>query len=83
LALGWADRVLGGTFGLVKAILIASLLLVPLTTFLPKESSLIRDSVLTPYVMTISEKIVVIVPKEMKKKFADNIKPLKEAWKKP
>jgi len=82
LELGWADRVLGGIFGLIKAVLIASVLLVPLAAFLPKEASLVRNSFLAPYIMTISEKIVLVVPKEMKEKFADNIKPLKEAWKK-
>lgn len=82
LELGWADRILGGVFGFFKAVLIVTLLLVPLTTFLPKDALLIRHSFLAPHVMTISEKMVLLVPKEMKEKFAENIKPLKEAWKK-
>jgi membrane protein required for colicin V production len=81
VTLGWADRVLGGTFGLVKAILIVSVLLVPLLTFLPQKSPVIRDSLLAPYVSIISEKMVAIVPTEMKKKFGDNVKALREAWK--
>jgi membrane protein required for colicin V production len=80
ISLGWADRVLGGVFGLLKAVLIASVLLIPLTTFLPKDASLVRDSLLAPHVMTITKKIVIIVPEEMKKQFADNIESLKEAW---
>jgi membrane protein required for colicin V production len=82
-ALGWADRILGGTFGLVKAILIVSVFLVPLTTFLPQKSPFIKDSFLAPYVCIISEKMVTIVPKEMKQKFGDNISALREAWKNP
>ena len=82
VALGWADRILGGIFGFVKAVLIASVLLVPLTTFLPPKSPVIKDSLLAPHVTTLSEKMVVVVPKEMKKKFGDNINALKEAWKK-
>jgi len=82
ISLGWADRILGATFGLLKAVLIVSVLLVPLATFLPKESSLIKNSLLAPYVITITQKIVIVVPEEMKQKFSDNIESLKEAWKK-
>jgi len=81
-ALGWADRILGGTFGLVKAALIVSVLLVAFTTFLPKKSPVIKDSLLAPHMTTISEKMVAMVPEKMKKKFGDNINALKEAWKK-
>lgn len=82
VAMGWADRILGGTFGFVKAVLIVSVLLVPLTTFLPKRSPFIKNSFLAPRVSAISEKMVAVVPKEMKQKFNDNINVLKKAWKK-
>lgn len=82
VALGWFDRIFGGTFGLVKALLIVSVLLVPLTTFLPQKSSVIKDSCLAPHVSTLSEKMIALVPKEMKQRFGDNIKALKDTWKK-
>ncbi len=82
VALGWADRILGAIFGLVKAILIISVLLVPLMTFLPQKSPVMKDSLLAPYVSIISEKIVAVVPTDMKQQFGDNINALKEAWKK-
>jgi len=66
----------------VKAVLIVSVLLVALTTFLPQKSPVIKDSLLAPHVSTVSEKMVAVVPKEMKQKFGDNINALKEAWKK-
>lgn len=81
VALGWADRILGATFGFMKAVLIISVLLVPLTTFLPKKSTVVKDSLLAPYVIIISEKIVAIVPTEMKQKFGENIKVLRKDWK--
>jgi membrane protein required for colicin V production len=81
VALGWADRILGGTLGIVKAVLIASVLLVPLTTFLPQKPPVIKDSFFARHVSTLSEKMVAVVPKEMKQKFGDNIDALKEAWK--
>ena len=81
-AFGWADRILGGTFAIVKAVLIVSVLLVALTTFLSKNSPLIKNSVLAPHVSTLAEKMAMAVPKEMKEKFRDNIKTLKASWKK-
>jgi membrane protein required for colicin V production len=80
--LGWADRILGGTFAAVKAVLIASVLLVALTTFLPRNSPVIRDSVLAPRISFVGEKLIAVIPKQMKEKFGDNIKSLKETWKK-
>ena len=82
VALGWADRLLGATFGFVKAVLIVSVLLVSLTAFLPKKSPVIKDSFLAPHLSTLSEKIDGVVPEEMKEKFGDNIKELKKTWKK-
>jgi membrane protein required for colicin V production len=81
VALGWIDRVLGAIFGFVKAILIVSVLLVPLTTYLPQKSPVIRESLLAPYVTKISQVFVTVVPKDMKKKFGENINALKETWK--
>ena len=46
--LGWFDRLAGALFGAVKAILIVSVLLIALTTFLPKGSPIIKDSLLSP-----------------------------------
>lgn len=79
---GWADRILGATFAIVKAVLIVSVLLLALTSFLPSNSPVMRDSILAPHVSTISEKFVAVVPKEMKEKFRNNIKSLKASWKK-
>jgi membrane protein required for colicin V production len=79
--LRWAERVLGGTIGVVKAFLIVAGLLVALTTFLPKNSALLKNSHLSPCVTIASEKMVVVIPKAMKEKFQNNIKALKQSWK--
>jgi membrane protein required for colicin V production len=81
-AVGWADRILGGAFALIKAVLIVSVLLIPLAAFLPKDSAIIRHSRIAPHVTSTSEKMVATVPLEMKEKFQNNIKALKESWKK-
>jgi len=79
-ALGWMDHILGGAFGIAKALLIVSVLLVGLTVFLPKNSPFISNSLLVPHVSIISEKMATVIPKEMKAKFRRNIRALKGSW---
>jgi len=79
--LGWFDRIFGAGFGVVKGILIASVLLFTFTAFLPQGSSLIKNSVISPYMATISEKMSGFVTKELNRSFTLNNKGLREFWK--
>ena len=81
--LGWIDRACGLGFGLVKGLLIVTVLFIILTTFLPKGAALIKKSILAPHVIWISEKMVNVVPKEMKKDFFGKLDEFKKAWKIP
>ena len=81
--LGWIDRACGLGFGLVKGLLIVTVLFIILTTFLPKGAPLIKKSILAPHVIWISEKMVNVVPKEMKKDFFTKLDEFKKAWKIP
>ncbi len=81
-ALGLIDRICGGGFGMIKGILIVSVLLFAFTTFLPKNASIIKDSLLSPHVTMVSEKLAKVVPKDMRDQFSDKIDELKKAWKK-
>jgi membrane protein required for colicin V production len=78
--LGWIDRLFGAMFGMTKAILIASVLLIALTSFLPRERSIIETSILAPHVAMISEKMAKVISKDMKKEFQSNILDLKKHW---
>ena len=78
---GWADRICGTGFGLIKGVLIVSVLLIAFTTFLPKGAPVIKNSLLAPHVRMVSEKMVKVVPKDMKDNFLSKIKDLKKAWK--
>jgi membrane protein required for colicin V production len=80
--LGWFDRLAGALFGAVKGILIVSVLLIALTAFLPKGSPFIKDSLLSPHITFISEKMVKVVSKNMKHAFMAKIEELKKIWKK-
>ena len=81
--LGWIDRLCGVCFGLIKGVLIVTVLFIILTTFLPKGAPLIRKSVLAPHVIWISEKMVNVVSEEMKRDFFSKLEEFKKAWKIP
>mgnify|MGYP001063349683 CR=1 FL=1 len=80
--LGWIDRICGTCFGFIKGILVVSILLLVLTTFLnlKQNRAFIKRSVLSPYVMVISETMAQLVSTDMKKTFSTKIKELKKAW---
>ncbi len=79
--LGWADRICGTGFGLIKGVLIVSVLLIAFTTFLPKGAPVIKNSLLAPHVRMVSEKMVKVVPAEMKRNFLSKMEELKKFWK--
>jgi len=79
--LGWFDRVCGTGFGLLKGILLVSVLLIIFTAFLPKGAPLVKDSVLAPHISLVSEKMVRVVSRDMKQQFAEKIEELKKSWK--
>lgn len=79
---GWVDRICGGGFGIIKAVLIVSVLLIALTAFLPKEAPIIKNSMLSPHVSFISEKMAKVIPKDMKHQFVSKIEELKKDWNK-
>ena len=80
--LSWLDRVCGAMFGAVKGILIVSVLLIALTAFLPKGTPVIKDSLLSPHVTLVSEKMAKVISKDMKHAFSTKIATIKKAWEK-
>jgi membrane protein required for colicin V production len=81
--MGWFDRTCGAAFGLVKGILIVSMLFIIFTAFLPQGAPLVKDSVLAPRINRISEKMIKVVPKDMKNEFSAKVEELKKSWKIP
>ena len=78
--LGWLDRICGTCFGFIKGILVVSILLLVLTTFLKQNGSFIKKSVLSPYVMVISDTMAQLISTDIKKTFSIKIKELKKTW---
>jgi len=79
--LNWIDRLFGAVSGIVKGILIVSVLLIVFTAFLPKGNSFIKNSCISPYVTILSENMARVTTKEIKQNFTDKIKELKKYWK--
>jgi membrane protein required for colicin V production len=79
--MGWADRIVGLIFGFAKGVLIASILFLVLTAFLPKDAGLMKNSLLAPHISKVSEKLAKVVSSDIKKNFTTRLKELKKAWK--
>jgi membrane protein required for colicin V production len=77
--LRWVDRLTGAAIGLAVAALLAGAVLVPLTAFLPEDSTLVGDSTLSPYVLKISSFVKSIVPDELSQRFEAARKRIGEA----
>lgn len=78
--LGWTDRLCGLLFGTIKGLLIVSVIVVPLTTFLPKNSKILKDSIIVQHTVGISALMVHVASADMKVLFKDNLKELKKTW---
>ena len=78
--LGWVDRICGAGFGIVKGILIVSVVLITLTAFLKNRAPIIRDSLLAPYVTVVSQNMAKVVSKDMKRAFMTKLDKLKKSW---
>jgi len=81
--ISWVDTAFGGGFGMLKGVLITSVLLIPLTALLPDDDQLMKDSILAPHVTVISKKMVRMVPDHLKEKFNEKVHQLKSVWSSP
>ncbi len=67
--LGWVDRTFGLVFGAAKGLLIVSVLFIMITHFVPKGSTLVGGSKLSPYAAKISKSMTLFVSKNTRKDF--------------
>lgn len=59
--LGWFDRLLGGIFGLLKAVFVSTLLFMLVTAFLSTASPIVENSFSVPYLMVSSQWLVGLI----------------------
>jgi membrane protein required for colicin V production len=75
------DRTFGAGIGIIKGLLIVSVLLLTLTSFLPRDVSIIKNSLLSSNFTFISEEMAMVVSKDMRHKFFPKINAYKKSWK--
>lgn len=79
--LGWVDRLGGGLLGILKGGVIVTVIVIALTTFLPSNTKLLKDSQFIPYVSGVSEIMMKMVPKDLNKAtFNNKMDQLKRIW---
>jgi len=78
--LGWADRLAGGAVGLLAAVLVAALLVLPLVAYSPFGERALRDSTLAPYVTAVADVARTLVPRELSDSYNERIENLKRYW---
>lgn len=80
--LGWTDRIGGALFGVVKGVLIVAVVVAMLTTFLPKNTKLLQESIMVRHTMVISAVLVRAASADVKRLFDDHLKELRQTWQK-
>jgi membrane protein required for colicin V production len=78
--LSWADRIGGGAFGFLKAILLIAIACLVLTAFLPSKSKILSDSKIAPAAMTIAGGLSVLVPEKLQALYSEKEKSLRKYW---
>lgn len=78
--LGWVDRVCGALFGTIKGVMITTVVILTLTTFLPNNAAILRESLLSRHMMSLSAALVKVVPEKMKYRFRDKMHQLRKSW---
>ena len=74
--LGWVDRFFGLVFGAAKGLLIVSVIFIMITHLVPKGSTFISGSKLSPHVAEISKSMTLFVSKNARKDFAKKMEGL-------
>jgi membrane protein required for colicin V production len=78
--LSWADRMAGAAVGLVVAFLGAALVVLPMVAYSPWGGSVLRDSLLAPYVAAGADLAVSIAPEPLSERYERHMQDLKRVW---
>jgi len=78
--LGWADRMGGAAFGLLKAVLLIAIILLVLTAFLPPQSELLRESKVSPAALAVARGLSFLVPEKFQDLYEQKERELKKYW---
>lgn len=84
--LTWADRALGGAFGVIRAVVISVAILLAIVGFAPGRGSgeppeSVVNSRFAPYVMAAADLMAAVAPKELKDEFRKRYDQVQTVWK--
>lgn len=79
--LGWVDRTFGICFGAIKGILIATILFILMTTFLPGSSRVLYESRTAPYLAQAADAVALFVSRGIEADFNRHLEGIKKEWK--
>jgi membrane protein required for colicin V production len=75
----WVDRLLGSVFGLLRGWLLVSIVFLSFAAFGVQRENM-ADSKTAPFFLDSARMIIVLVPQELKEKFAQGYKRIFEIW---
>jgi len=78
--LGWADRFAGAAVGLAAAALVMALLILPVVAYTPGGETVLRDSVLAPYLLVVSDLFNRLAPKDLAERYREGVNDLRQLW---
>ena len=78
--LRWIDRFAGAVAGAIATIMLFGALSVPLATYLPEGSRLLRDSRLAPSVVKLARAIDGAIPASVRQRFRQRADQLERSW---
>ena len=81
VGLSWMDRILGGAFGVVRAVVVVSVVAMVVTAFAPSwMPKAVNDSKLAPYVLRSARVFAAATPFEIRNGFDRAYKELRDLW---
>jgi len=78
--LGWVDRLAGGALGVVVVTLMSGFVALPLLGSVPNGKTMLKDSVLAPYVTLATDTVIQLVPDHYTTQYRDNVESLRRLW---
>jgi len=78
--LGWADRLAGAAVGLVAAALVMALLILPVVAYTPGGDTVLRDSILAPYLLVVSDLFNRLAPQDLAERYREGVDSLRRLW---
>ncbi len=79
--LGWVDRTFGVIFGAAKGLLIATVIFIMATTFVPGGTNQMEASRTAPYLAQVADALTLFISQNIKTDFSSKLEGLRKTWK--